>query len=363
MQLNERYKVKTQGGRQEHVAADPERTLALLDVIGFDPAPCQDLAGHHLITLKQLQAAHLLQVFRCAAKLEIEADAKMAGEKLTRLSGCILASAFIDDPYARTRQSFDNAFLRLGGNVMQFSDRIDDPEDNSAALTELANMCSNYADVAVVRAQHGDTILRMLDNMRIPVISAGSGPEEHPTNAMADLYTLFKWRPDLLTPETANDDGLNIAILSTPAQSRNVSSFLLALTRFPQAVKRIVVFGRAARSFFPEQREMLEQAGLEVHIDNELYPNLSLIGGVKDVMPDTDIVYADRTRRWDMSRQDMLETMSVMKPGALVFHPQLRDGTVSEILDYSAHNGYFAQERNAVFIRKAVILSVLGISV
>lgn len=354
MQLDERFKV-TGGRLQEHVCADPNRVQALLDCCADNPSVRQALAGHHLITLGQLQAPHLAQLFRSAAMLETSAN-----RNSTPLTGYILASAFIDDLHARAQRSFENAFLRLGGSVMQFGDRLDAPEDYAGALTELANMCNNYADVAILRTQFSESIYNTLGDYRIPVINAGNGPDEHPSNAMADLYTLFKWRPDLISPDKAGE-GLDIAILSTPAQSRNVSSFLLALTRFPQAVKRIVVFGRAAQCFRPQQREMLEQAGIEVATDLELYPDIGLIGGLKDALPTMDLIYADRTRRWSLSRQDMLQGMSAMKPGALVLYPRLREETIGERLDHSEHNGYFAQERNAVFIRMALFLSVLGV--
>ncbi len=354
MQLDERFKV-TGGRRQEHACADPSRIKTMLDCCADNPPVRQALAGHHLITLGQLQAEHLAQLFRSAAMLETQAN-----RNSTPLAGYILASVFIDDPHARAQRSFDNAFLRLGGSVMQFGDRLDAPEDYAGALTELANMCNNYADVAILRTAFSESMYNTLDDYRIPIVNAGNGPDEHPTNAMADLYTLFKWRPDLMSPTEAGE-GLDIAILSTPAQSRNVSSFLLALTRFPQAVKRIVVFGRAAQCFRQGQREMLEQAGIKVETDLELYPDVGLIGGLQDALPAMDLIYADRTRRWSLSRQDMLHGMSAMKPGALVLYPRLREETIGERLDHSGHNGYFAQERNAVFIRMAVFLSVLGV--
>ena len=123
------------------------------------------------------------------------------------------------------------------------------------------------------------------------------------------------------------------------------------------------MFGRAAEAFGPGQREMLEQAGIEIQTDLEQYPNLGLIGGIQDALPEMDVIYADRTRRWGMSRQDMLHGMSEIKPGAMVLYPQLREATIGEHLDHSEHNAYFAQERNAVFIRMAVFLSVMGIEI
>jgi len=358
MPLDQKFKVMSAGRQREHAVADPERAQALLDCCADDPALRKEMAGYHLISLSQLQPAHLAQIFRVAAKLEHSAD-----RALTPLAGCILASAFLDDPNARAEQSFSNAFMRLGGNIMQFNDRLQAPEEDAAALRELASMCSNYADVAVLRTQYSESIYGMLDDMRIPIINAGNGLGEHPTQAMADLYTLFKWRPDLLKVEASTSDGLSIAILSTPARSRNVSSFLLALTLFPHAVKHIVVFGRAAEAFAPGQREMLERAGIQVETDLERYPNVGLIGGIEEALPDMDLIYADRTRRWGMSRQDMLHGMQGIKPGAMLLYPQLREQTIGDNLDHSEHNAYFAQERFAVFIRMAVFLCVLGVEI
>jgi len=357
MQLDDSYLVTPRGGQQEHPCAAPENIDALIDAISESPAPLEALAGHHLVSLNQFQAPHLAQLFRSAALLE-----QAGRDRITPFSGCILASTFIDDFHARAQQSFDNAFLRLGGNVMHFGDRLGAPEDNASVLGELASMCNNYADVAVVRTLYDDSLGRMLSNFRIPVISAGNGVDEHPSNAMADLYTLLKWRPTLLQQDPAANSGLEIAILSTPSESRNVSSFLLALTRFPQVVKRIVVMGRSAQPFRPGQRELLEQAGIRIDTDIELYPNLGLLDGLKEILPRSDVIYADRVRTWSMSRQDMLAGMAAMKEDALVLHPQLRDVTISENLDHSVHNGYFAQERNAIYVRMALFLAVLGIN-
>lgn len=355
MELDPQFKVLAGGRPQEHVVADPERVRALLDCCEDDPVARKALAGYHLISLKQLQPAHLAQLFRSAAVLEDSID-----RHARPLSGCILANAFLDDHGARAEESFGNAFMRLGGSVMQFGDRFTDPEDYPGILRELASMCSNYADIAVVRTAYRESIYSILEDIRIPVVNGGNGLGEHPTHAIADLYTLFKWRPDLLKAAD-NSAGLNIAILSTPAVSRSVTSFLLGLSMFPNAVRKIVVFGRAAEPFAAGQREMLEQAGVQIDTDMELYPNTSLIGGIQQALPAMDLIYADRTRRWSLSRQDMLHGMGEIKPGAMLLYPQLREETIGDHLDHSEHNAYFAQERHAVLVRMAVYLSLLGI--
>lgn len=358
MKLDERYKVLTRGRQQEHAVAEPERVQGLIDAIDDNPDARAALLGYHIVSLKQLQPVHLLQLFRCSALLE-----SGTLQTLAPLTGRILASTFIDDMHSRAQSSFVNAFLRLGGNVMTFGDRLEAPEAHGGELSELANLCSNYADVAVVRTQHDDSIYRMLDDIRIPVINAGNGIDEHPTNAMADLYTLFKWRPDLMDPPAGSDDGIEVAILSTPAQSRNVSSFLLGLTLFPHAVRSVTVFGRAAKVFHPGQREMLEQAGLQIRTDLEMYRNRSLVGGLEHALPNSDLIYVDRTRRSNMSRQDMIHALQALKPGSLMLHPQIREEAVSEYVDHSEFNGYFAQERHAICIRMALFMAVLGCNV
>ena len=358
MELDPKFKVLAGGRPQEHAVADPERMRALLDCCEDNPAARKALAGHHLISLQQLRPVHLTQLFRRAAILEDRAD-----RSLRPLAGCILASAFLDDYNARAEQSFSNAFMRLGGSVMQFGDRLEAPEDYPGTLREIASMCSNYADITVMRTAYRESVYSVLEDIRIPVINAGNGLGQHPTHAMADLYTVFKWRPDLLKANKNTGDGLNIAILSTPARSRNVSSFLRGLALFPNAVNRLVVFGRAAEAFAPGQREKLEQAGLTIQTDMEVYPNLSLIGGIQEALPKMDLIYADRTRQWSMSRQDMLHGMEVMKPGSMLLYPQLREETIGDKLDHSEHNAYFAQERHAISIRMALYLSLLGIEI
>lgn len=357
MELDPQFKVLAGGRPQEHAVADPDRVRALLDCCEDDPVARKALAGYHLISLKQLQPVHLAQLFRSAAVLEDSSD-----RHLNPLAGCILASTFLDDHGARAQESFNNAFMRLGGNIMQFGARFTNPEDVPGMLREIASMCSNYSDIAVIRTAYRESVYNILADIRVPVINGGNGLGEHPTHAAADLYTLFKWRPDLLKA-TDNSHGLNIAILSTPAVSRSVASFLLALSIFPNAVKKIVVFGRAAEPFAPGQREMLEQAGIQIATDMELCPNTSLIGGIEQALPDMDVIYADRTRRWSLSRQDMLHGMGDIKPGAMLLYPQMREETIGDYLDHSEHNAYYAQERHAVYIRMAVYLNLLGIDI
>jgi aspartate carbamoyltransferase catalytic subunit len=338
--------------RQEHEVADAYRYQALFDAIPAQEDRLAALAGRHVVAISDFSAELLLQIFRRAAHFE-----QGGGYAEQPLLGREMVMAFLDNPHSPTKLSFAAAWSRLGGASIEMGEMFSRVESEVGAVSELAEMCNNYGDLAVVRTQKIGSMDEMLAYARIPVINAGDGDEETPPHAMADLYTLFKWRPALIGPADGRGPPLTVAVAGWPARSRTLCSFLRGLALFPDAVEQVICFGRNAPMFSPGQREELETAGLTVRTGMELHPAYMPLDCIKRLLPITDLLFVD-SGHLELSRQGAMEAMSILKPGAMLLHPNLLSEEYRDFFYDTPHNAYFAQTRAAVFVRMALLEGV-----
>ncbi|TNF35393.1 MAG: aspartate carbamoyltransferase, partial [Gammaproteobacteria bacterium] len=196
------------------------------------------------------------------------------------LTGKILISAFYE-PSTRTRLSFESAWHRLGGDVMSITDPLTTGIAKGESHKDVAEMLSAYGDLVILRDPNENTIYEMMESLRIPVINAGNGIDEHPTQALADMYTMFKWRPALLNDNLPTDQKIRITIIGVPAKMRTVRSLLLLLSLFPDAISEVVIVSDTKTPFDDDQKEELEQRGLNIRISNNL----------DNELPQSDVVY------------------------------------------------------------------------
>ena len=325
-----------------------ERPKALLEALPEDPEPLLELASRHMVSSRQFDRATLIQLFRLAAQYE-STPALMH----LPLAGTILISAFYE-PSTRTRLSFESAWHRLGGAIMSITDPKSTGMAKGESLADIAEMFNNYGDVIVLRSSEGEAVYDMLENLRIPIVNAGNGIDEHPTQAMADLYTLAKWRPELFQGAVAPEQRIRVGIIGVPSRMRTVRSLLLLLARFPEAILEVVIISNESENFDTGQREELEKAGLALRVVNELDP----------VLPELDVVYINAIAWVGDGFESLgaglhLTRESPLKPGAVILHPLARGDELSTDLDDTPHNWYFAQARGAVFIRMALLTSVV----
>src|SRR5690606_1872214 len=190
------------------------------------------LENQHIVSASQFSRQTLLQLFRLAAKYE--ANPRRFS---TSLQGKILISAFYE-PSTRTRLSFESAWHRLGGDIMSITDRSTTGIAKGESLSDVAEMFNNYGDCVVLRDNNEHSIEEMLGSLRIPIINAGNGADEHPTQAMADMYALFKWRPELVSDDEQKQK-IRIGVVGVPNKMRTVRSFLKILSKFPDAVEEL----------------------------------------------------------------------------------------------------------------------------
>lgn len=340
-------------GSAEHPVADVATAARLAQAIPERADVLARLNNRHVLSVGDLEPATLLQVLRLAAHYESQGRPDACP-----LAGRILSSVFVRGALSETRLSFASAWLRLGGSILDFEESPARPNGDRYGPDELAELCSNYGDIAVLRTADSESLQAMVDYFRVPVINAGNGDDEHPTNAMADLYTLLKWRPDLLGEQPERP--LTIAISGDPARTRTIRSFLLLLAKFPQMVERVLIMDRLAQPFSPGQREALEEAGLKLELVAESFPNETIMGGFKQILPETDVIYIHHLRATRAPRMSFIEGMAYVRPDAMVLCPELPGQVFGDYLNHSPHNGYFAQARGAKYLRMALFCSIMG---
>jgi len=337
----------------EHPVADVATAARLAEAIPAQPDVLAWMKGRHILSARDLEPEVLLQVLRLAAHYEAQGRPDTCP-----LGGRILSSVFVRGALSQTRLSFASAWLRLGGNILDFEESPARPNGDHYGPDELAELCSNYGDIAVLRTADSESLGAMVDYFRVPVINAGNGDDEHPTNAMADLYTILKWRPDLLSAQP--DRPLTIAISGDPARTRTIRSFLLLLSKFPQMVERVLVMDRLSQPFTPGQREVLEDVGIKVELVAETFPNETILGGFKLVLPVTDVIYVHQIRATRAPRMSFIEGMAFVRPQTMVLCPELPGQVFGDYLNHSSHNAYFAQARGANYVRMALFCSIMG---
>jgi aspartate carbamoyltransferase catalytic subunit len=327
---------------------------ALLEQIRENGKALQDLMNQHVISTLQYSPESLLQVFRLAAKFESNPERYIRFN--SPLQRKILINAFYE-PSTRTRLSFDSAWHRLGGDTITITDRSTTGIAKGESLRDVAEMFNNYGDCVVLRDTNAEAIYQMSESLRIPIINAGNGIDEHPTQAMADLYTIFKWRPDLVEKDISEQARIRIGVVGIPSRMRTVRSLLRIFTKFPQMIQELVLFHEpgidphAADTYFdPGQRQELEAAGIRVITSDDL------MGAI----PELDVIYINAIAwvgdNYEVHGRSFQLTADLpYKPEAIILHPLARGAELGTCLDQSPHNWYFSQARGAVFIRMALL--------
>ncbi|MCC2616363.1 aspartate carbamoyltransferase [Aestuariibacter halophilus] len=316
----------------------------LLRAIIEDGEHLEKLTNKHIFSSDQFDRDTLLQLFRLAAKYEANPDRFSSS-----LQGKILISAFYE-PSTRTRLSFESAWHRLGGDIMSITDRSTTGIAKGESLADVGEMFNNYGDCVVLRDSNEHSVREMMGALRIPIINAGNGTDEHPTQALADLYTILKWRPNLISDD--NPDPINICIVGLPSKMRTVRSLIKLFCIFPEMIGRLTIVNDNPdeQMFDEEQREQVEEAGLNVVLRHELDPEL----------PQADVVYINAIA-WEgdsfnaYGKVFHLNAASPLKSDAIVLHPLARGEELCTSLDDTSHNWYFAQARGAVFLRQALL--------
>ncbi len=325
-----------------------EMPLELMGATHEDPAVLADLAYRSIISTKQFNREHVVQLCRLAAKYE--ASQHMGQFPLT---GKILISAFYE-PSTRTRLSFESVWHRLGGDIISITDPSTTGIAKGESYKDVAEMMNHYGDVVVLRDSNESAIYEMMEALRIPIVNAGNGIDEHPTQALADIYAIFKWRPELIVGDVAPDKKVTIGVIGVPGRMRTVRSLLTLLSLFSDAINEVIVIANEDDVYSAGQREQLEESGLKLREVKQLNP----------VLPEMDVVYINAIA-WvgdsyvELGKEYYLDDNSPLKKDAIILHPLARGDELSTSLDDTPHNWYFAQARGAVYMRMALLSTIM----
>lgn len=306
-----------------------------------------ELHRKSIVSARDLTREQLIELIKLAASLE---SLEIASSH--PLDGCIAITAFFEAS-TRTRVSFESAVLRLDGKIISIPEGSTTGVKKGESLEDIGEMFNAYGDLVIMRHTETDSIDRIREGLRLPLINAGNGKGEHPTQALADWYALIKWCPALIDPES--DLSLNLGVLGTPGSMRAVKSFLLLSLLFGDKINSVTFISEMADPLGAEIKEALADAGIDYTVSNDMQAHL----------PEMDVIYMNSIvcmgeNYTAMDSSYKLNKDSPFKDNAVILHPLARLDELDRSLDDTPHNLYFSQAHGAVFIRQALLISILG---
>jgi aspartate carbamoyltransferase catalytic subunit len=301
---------------------------------------------HHIIESQQFTLPMLEELFRLADQM---GNIVARGGTLD-YQHKIMASLFYE-PSTRTRFSFESAMLRLGGRIMS-TERAQDFSSVSygESLEDTIRVVGNYADVIVLRHNQVGGVKRAAAVSSVPIINAGDGKGgQHPTQALLDLYTIYK--------EIKTIDGVNVALVGNLQDGRTVRSLAYLLGKY----ERVKVYFVA-----PPTLQMKQDILDYLNRHNVWY---SLESDFNKVLPEVDVVYMTRIEEEKIPAASIEkpfkryfideESLTLMRPNAILMHPLPRLNEIAPVVDTDPRAAYFRQTKNGVLIRMALLASAL----
>ena len=301
-----------------------------------------------VVTMDDLTNKEIMSILDDAERLVPVAKGDI---HLPLLEGKVLANMFFENS-TRTRMSFESAMKRLGGSVLNFTS-VGTSVAKGETLFDTMQMVDGYADVAVIRHPRQGAAQYSADAIGIPILNAGDGAGNHPTQTMLDLFTIREAHGTL--------EGLNVALVGDLRYGRTVHSLSHALVRFGATLTLVSPDGLKMPV---EIVSDLKDHGAEIVETNDLS------GGVSEA----DVIYMTRIQKERFPDEDeyakvagiyMLDSsdMSGAKDGMIVMHPLPRVSELHPSLDNTENARYFQQAFNGVPTRMALLCRCLGVKV
>lgn len=303
----------------------------------------------HILSTKQFNKNEIEKILSRASEMEEKLKDK---ETLTLLSGKIIACIFFE-PSTRTRLSFETASLRLGAQIISAENAM----GNSSAykgetIEDTARMLSSYTDAIVIRHPIAGSVEKASLVTNTPIINAGDGSNQHPTQGLLDLYTIKK--------ELGRLEKLNIVFVGDILHSRTLNSLIPLLAHY-----------RENNFQFISPKELV----LSLEQKNELQKNnINFTEGdnLEKALPTADIVYMIRVQKErfaDVSEYEKVkdsfilkyEHLKLMKEEAIIMHPLPRVNEIETEIDKDKRAAYFRQAQNGLYIRMALLLHIFNL--
>ena len=300
------------------------------------------LAGRDLVSMRDLTRDELLSILDEAEAFE--------GYEQPLLAGKVMASLFFE-PSTRTNLSFSAAMQRLGGSVLGFADAKVSSTAKGESLIDTIRVVENYCDIVLLRHPLEGAARMAAEATSLPVVNAGDGTNQHPTQTLLDLYTIRQKRGRL--------DNLKIAFIGDLKYSRTVHSLIETLTHFDNEL--FLVSPQSLR-IPPDFIEELDARGTVYSEDEDFF----------SIAPDVDILYTTRIQQErfpdpveyeKVKNAYSIDRESIERIGGnlTVMHPLPRLNEINRDLDDFPGAAYFDQARNGVIVRKAVLSMLLGV--
>jgi len=305
------------------------------------------LKGQDILSAKQFDREILLKLFKLADRLREEIREKKV---LNYAEGKIMATVFLE-PSTRTKLSFQFAMKRLGGDVIDFDVTTSSLAKGETDIDTLKIIDGYEPDVIVLRQKKPLFPMEIKDLIKAPIINAGDGWNEHPTQALLDVYTI--WR------EFGKVDGLRIGIMGDLKYGRTPSSLSYLLSKF----NNIKIYYIAPKPL--QIREDVLQ-----YIEGKI--RYEIVYNVTNVIEKIDVLYVTRLQKERLPDQNLYEKLKgsykltadlllKYKKIPLIMHPLPRTWELDTSVDALPQAKYFEQAKNGLYIRAALIKEVLGI--
>jgi len=262
-----------------------------------------------------------------------------------------IAATLFFEPSTRTRLSFESAVLRLGGEIIGFSDSATSSSTKGETLNDTIRTVSNYCDLIIMRHPLEGAAKYASEVSSVPVINAGDGANQHPSQTLLDMYSIVKTQGSL--------ENLAIVFVGDMKYGRTVHSLLMAMSHF------------SPRFFFVSPVELKLPNEYKLYLDSHNIPYIETTD-LNMAIREADVVYMTRVQKerfLDPMEYEKTKNAYILKHTALqgvkknmkIMHPLPRVNEISKCVDTSEHAYYFEQTKNGVFTRQAIIAYLLDL--
>ncbi len=301
------------------------------------------MKNRSLISINDYSKEEIMRVLDLAAGFEQNPSQEI-------LNGKVIATLFFE-PSTRTRLSFESAVNRLGGKIIGFSDSTSSSATKGESLKDTIKTVSNYSDLIVMRHPIEGSARYASEVGTVPIVNAGDGANQHPTQTLLDLYSIRKTQGKL--------EDLNLFIVGDLKYGRTVHSLLMAMAHFN------------ATFFFISPKELRIPAEYKMYLDqrNLKYHEFT---DFREIAGEADVIYMTRVQKERFSdpiEYEKTKNAYVLKNAMLentrsnlrILHPLPRVNEISTDVDDSEKAYYFTQALNGVYTRQAIISLILGL--
>ncbi len=300
------------------------------------------LSFHHLLDAHQIKISDVEKIIRLADKYRKNGHKKNL--KKGDGKGLILGTLFFE-PSTRTRFSFESAMLRIGGQTITLEYGEASSVKKGETLADMGRVISGYCDLIVIRHPKIGSAKEFVSNAKVPVINAGDGMNQHPTQGLVDLYTIFSEKKRL--------NNLKVGILGDLKHGRAVHSFINLLSQYPN--NSFTLISHPSLALASKDKEELENNGVKI-IETESLESL----------PDLDVLYVTRVQRERFNNEEEYEkvsklyllnknSLSQFQRSSIIMHPLPRVGEIDSEVDSMPQAKYFEQADNGVYVRMALL--------